>query len=59
MDEDKRFVETSDGRDSLCGKLGLALMGGIILSTSLIQFSADVWLWSLPVVWPQAKLLQE
>ena len=30
-----------DGRDWLCGNLGLALMGGAMLSKSLIQFSVD------------------
>ena len=30
-----------DGRDWLSGKLGLVLMGGAMLSTSLIQFSVD------------------
>ena len=29
----------SDGRDSMRGKLGLILMGGAMLSKSLIQFS--------------------
>ena len=32
-----------DGRDWLCGNLGLALMGGAMLSKSLIQFSVDGW----------------
>ena len=31
------------GRDWLRGKLGLVLMGGAILSKSLIQFSVDGW----------------
>ena len=30
-----------DGRDWLWGNLGLALMGGAMLSKSLIQFSVD------------------
>ena len=30
-----------DGRDWLWGKLGLVLMGGAVLSKSLIQFSVD------------------
>ena len=30
-----------DGRDLLRGKLGLVLMGGAMLSESLIQFSVD------------------
>ena len=33
----------SDGRDWLRGKLGLVLMGGAVLSKSLIQFSVDGW----------------
>ena len=38
-----------DGRDWLRGKLGLVLMGGAMLSKSLIQFSVDGWGWcSLP-----------
>ena len=32
-----------DGRDWLRGKLGLVLMGGTLLSKSLIQFSVDRW----------------
>ena len=32
-----------DGRDWLRGKLGLVLMGGTLLSKSLIQFSVDGW----------------
>ena len=32
-----------DGRDWLRGKLGLVLMGGAMLSKSLIQFSVDGW----------------
>ena len=32
-----------DGRDWLWGKLGLVLMGGAMLSKSLIQFSVNVW----------------
>ena len=33
----------SHGRDSLRGKLGLVLMGGAMLSKSLIQFFVDGW----------------
>ena len=33
----------SDGRDSMRGKLGLILMGGAMLSKSLIQFSVYGW----------------
>ena len=32
-----------DGRDWLWGNLGLVLMGGAMLSTSLIQISVDGW----------------
>ena len=32
------------------GKLGLVLVCGAMLSKSLIQFSVDEWLCSLPVV---------
>ena len=32
-----------DGRDWLRGKLGLVLMGGAMLSKSLIQFSVEGW----------------
>ena len=46
-----------DGRDWLTGKLSLILMGGALLSKSLIQFSGDGW-GCVPslVVWPEAKL---
>ena len=44
-----------DGRDWLWGKLGLVLMGGAMLSISLI-FCWWAGLCSLPVVWPEAKL---
>ena len=40
----------SGGRDWLWGNLGLALMGGAMLSTSLIQFSADGW-GCVPFLW--------
>ena len=30
-----------DGRDWLCGKLGLVLVGKVMLCKSLIQFSSD------------------
>ena len=44
-----------DGKDWLWGKLGIALVGGAMLSKSLIQFSADGWAYapSLLVVWPE------
>ena len=41
MDKDKSLVMLPDGRDLLRGKLGLVLMGGAMLSESLIQFSVD------------------
>ena len=47
-----------EGRNWLRGKLGLVLMGRIMLSKSLIYFS--VWwvgLCSLPLVWPETKTL--
>ena len=40
----------SDGRDCLRGELGLVLMGGFMLSKSLIQFSADGWS-CVPSLW--------
>ena len=43
MDEDKRLVETSWWEELAVGKLGLALVGGAMLSKSLIQFSAGGW----------------
>ena len=39
MEEDKRLMEASDGRDWLRGKLGLILRGGSMLRKSLIQSS--------------------
>ena len=47
-----------DGRDWLWGKLGLVLMGGATLSKSLIQFCLWAGLCSLPIIWPEAKLLE-
>ena len=41
MEKDKRLWELPDGIDRLRGKLGLVLMGGAMLSKSLIQFSID------------------
>ena len=43
MDKEKRLWEPPDGRDGLSGNLGLTLMGGAMLSKSLIQFSVDGW----------------
>ena len=37
------LLKLPDGRDWLRGKLGLVLMGGAMLSKSLIQFSVDGW----------------
>ena len=39
----KGLWKLPDGRDWLRGKPGLVLMGGIMLSKSLIQFSDDGW----------------
>ena len=39
MDKDKRLMEAFPLR----GKLGFVLMGGAMLSKSLIQFSVDWW----------------
>ena len=41
MVKDKRLMKASWWRDWLRGKLGLVLMGGAMLSKSLIQFSVD------------------
>ena len=41
MEKDKRLWKLTDGIDRLRGKLGLVLMGGAMLSKSLIQFSVD------------------
>ena len=51
----KRLREASDGRQWLWGKLGLVLMGGAMLSKSLIQFSDDGWscVHSLLFTWGQ------
>ena len=35
--------ELPDGRDWLLGNLGLALMGRVMVSKSLMQFSVDEW----------------
>ena len=43
MEKEKRLMEASWLIDWLRGKLGLALMGGAILSKSLIQFSVYGW----------------
>ena len=39
----RSFWKLPDGRDWLRGKLGLVLMGGAMLSNSLIQFAVDGW----------------
>ena len=41
MDEDERLVEASDVMDCLWGKLGLALLGRVMLHKSSTQLSAD------------------
>ena len=43
MDRIRGLWKLPDGRDWLWEKLGLVLMGGAMLSKSLIQFSVDVW----------------
>ena len=43
MDKDKRVMEASWWERLTEGKLGLVLMGGAMLSKSLIQFSVDGW----------------
>ena len=45
-----------DGRDWLWGKLGLALVGRVMLFKSVIQLSADRWGYaaSLLIDWPEA-----
>ena len=43
MEKDRGLWKLPDGRDWLRGKLGLVLMGGAVLSKSLIQFSIDAW----------------
>ena len=47
-----------DGRDWLRGKRGLVLMGGAMLSKSLIQFSVDGWTYasSLLFTWAQTTM---
>ena len=42
-DKDRRLWNLPDGRNWLWGKLGLVLLGGAMLSKSLIQFSLDGW----------------
>ena len=42
MEKDKRLMEAS-WWERLRGKLGIVLMGGAMLSESLIQFSVDGW----------------
>ena len=42
MEKDTRLMEAS-WWERLTGKLGLVLMGGAMLSKSLIQFSVDGW----------------
>ena len=60
MEKDKRLMETS-WWEKLRGKLGLFLMGGAMLSKSLIQFSVDGWrcVPSLLVTWGQTMVEAE
>ena len=58
-DKDKRLMEVSWwGGDWLRWKLGLVLVGGAILSKSLIQFSLDGWgcIPSLLFIWGQTMV---
>ena len=41
--KDKGLWKLPNGRDRLRGKLDLVLLGGAMLSKSLIQFSVDGW----------------
>ena len=46
MEKDKRLMEASCWErltEGLRGKVGLILMGGVMLGNSLIQFSVDEW----------------
>ena len=43
MEKIRGFLKLPGGRDWLSGKLGLVLMSGAMLNTSLIQFSGDGW----------------
>ena len=58
MEKVERLMEASCWRDWLRGKLGLILMGGAMLSKSLIQFSVDGWscVPSLLVTWGQTMV---
>ena len=49
-------MQDPDGRDWLWGNLGLAVVGRVMLSKSLIKISADEWgcASSLLVAWPEA-----
>ena len=53
------FWKFPDGRDWLRGNLSLVLMGGAVLSKSLIQFSVDVWDLFHPCYLPGAYHPQE
>ena len=61
MEKDRGLWKLPDGRDSLRGNLGLVLMGGTMLSKSLIPFSVDGWrcVHSLLFTCKKAKWLSE
>ena len=58
MAEDKRLMEASSWDRLPVGETGFCSDGQDMLSKSSIQFSTDGQgcLYSLPVVWPEAKL---
>ena len=56
MEKDKRLMEASWWERLTVGKLGLVLMGRVMLSKSLIQFSVDGQGLTWPILWPEAKL---
>ena len=61
MDEDKRLVEASWWEGFLMGRLPdgkvLDLVGKVILSKYLMQFSTDGWGVLMEVIWPPSKRL--
>ena len=58
MEKDKRLMEASWWERLTEGKLGLVLMGGAMLSKSLIQLSVDGWscVPSLLFTWDQTMV---
>ena len=55
----RSLYKLPDGKDWQWEKLGLALVGRVLLSKTLIQLSADGWAFapSLLVVWPETTQL--